>query len=213
MKRDLADNPIFPENGDPPPPVAMQRKLAATVTSPAINAKHAIAQWSGYRDTPFDLGLLKELEAQIAAVRAGDSGRHEEMLAGHVETLNAVFYGLMGTAFMYRGTPQQVDLVKLALRVEARAQAAIQAIADLKNPRPVAFVQQANIAHGPQQVNNNIQLFGEAQRTQNSENQPNELLERVTDERMDIQAMRPTSSIDPVMETVVTVNGPEESGG
>jgi hypothetical protein len=42
----------------------------------------------------------------------------------------------------------------LALKAQAQCRATLTALADIKNPRPVSFVQQANIANGPQQVNN-----------------------------------------------------------
>jgi hypothetical protein len=61
-------------------------------------------------------------------------------LAAQLETLDAVFYRLIETAFLYRGTPMQEVLVKLALKVQARVTAIARAIADLKNPRPVAYV-------------------------------------------------------------------------
>jgi hypothetical protein len=40
---------------------------------------------------------------------------------------------------------------------QAQCRATIEALAEIKNPRPVAFVKQANIAQGPQQVNNRIE--------------------------------------------------------
>jgi hypothetical protein len=47
----------------------------------------------------------------------------------------------------------QVHL-SLKLKAQAQCRAPLEALAEIKNPRPVAFVKQANIAHGPQQVNN-----------------------------------------------------------
>jgi hypothetical protein len=46
-----------------------------------------------------------ELEAQIAAIQAGNLDRPTAVLAAHVETLNAVFYALIHSAFEYRGGP------------------------------------------------------------------------------------------------------------
>jgi len=77
------------------------------------------------------------------------------------------------------------DKIRLALKVQAQLRATIQALADLKNPRPIAFVQQANIAHGPQQVNNAARPAGPSG-ARESANQPNELLEGPRGERMDI---------------------------
>lgn len=42
---------------------------------------------------------------------------------------------------------------RLALKAQSQCRATLEALAEIKNTHPVAFVQQANIAHGPQQVN------------------------------------------------------------
>lgn len=44
--------------------------------------------------------------------------------------------------------------LRLALKAQSQCRATLETLAEIKNPHPVAFVQQANIAHGPQQVNN-----------------------------------------------------------
>jgi hypothetical protein len=46
----------------------------------------------------------------------------------------------------------QVDLT-LALTAQAQYRASLEALSEIKSPRPVAFVQQANSSGGPQQVN------------------------------------------------------------
>ena len=40
---------------------------------------------------------------------------------------------------------------------QAQCRATLEALAEIKNPRPVAFVKQANISGGHQQVNNGMQ--------------------------------------------------------
>jgi hypothetical protein len=44
--------------------------------------------------------------------------------------------------------------LRAALKAQAQSRATIEALAEIKSPRAVAFVKQANIAAGPQQVNN-----------------------------------------------------------
>lgn len=69
--------------------------------------------------------------------------------------------------------------MKLALRAQNQCRATLQTLSELKNPRPVAFVKQANISNGPQQVNNG-QAFANSThagpRAGKNQNQPNELL-------------------------------------
>jgi hypothetical protein len=131
----------------------MQRSLARTITNPAVKANQAIIQWSGLAGTPFDRGLLLELEAQVAAIQAGNLDRPTAILAANLETLNTVFYALVRSAFEYRGGPHEHEKLKLALRVQARIAATVQKLVDIKSPRPVAYVQQANIGNAVQ-VNN-----------------------------------------------------------
>jgi hypothetical protein len=53
------------------------------------------------------------------------------------------------------------------------------------NPKPGAFVQQASIASGPQQVNNGPAARAEASRAREFESQPNKLLEQQRNEWLD----------------------------
>jgi len=44
--------------------------------------------------------------------------------------------------------------MRLAFKAQAQCRATVETLAEMKNPHPFAFVKQANIANGPQQVNN-----------------------------------------------------------
>ncbi len=111
--------------------------------NPAETAGSAALQLSGPAGMPFDRGLLLELEAQVAALMAGDSGRTIEALAAHVETLSAMFYGLVDSVYGYRGDPYQGEKLKLALRVQSQLVATMQAIVQMK---------QCRLPHHPQSL-------------------------------------------------------------
>jgi hypothetical protein len=49
---------------------------------------------------------------------------------------------------------QRVIEVGIAFRAQSQCRATLATLAAIKNPTSEAFVNQANIAHGPQQVNN-----------------------------------------------------------
>jgi hypothetical protein len=134
FRHDMSHDTNGREPADPPAPVEIQRSLARTITNPAVRANQAIIQWSGLAGTPFDRGLLLELEAQIAAIQAGNLDRPTAILAAHLETLNAVFNALLRSALEYRGGPHEHEKLKLAMRVQARIAATVQNLADLKNP-------------------------------------------------------------------------------
>jgi len=88
----------------------------------------------------------------------------------------------------------------------------LQTLGELKKPKPVAFVQQANIAHGPQQVNNG-HSFQSSTRAQENKNQPNELLEAQPDEWLDTRAPGAAGGVNQAMETVETIDRPPNTGG
>jgi hypothetical protein len=205
LKRDAADNPILPDDADPPAPVAMQRKPAATVTSPSVNAKRTIAKWSGFGEVPFDGGLLKELETQITAIKSGDTGRHKEILAAHTETLDALFYSLMDNAYSYRGSPYMAERLRLALKVQARVCATIKALAEIESPRPIAVMQTSvTFVDPPAQVSRAVVR----------ENSQNELLEHADHaERLDFGTPRAAGFADLQMEAVEAVNRSGDPSG
>jgi len=65
----------------------------------------------------------------------------------------------------------------LALKAQAQSRATISALVDLKYPRQSTFVKQANIAHGPQQVNNGAATGDSASRAEINAVEQNKLLE------------------------------------
>jgi hypothetical protein len=81
-----------------------------------------------------------------------------------------------------------VIYLRLALKAQGQCRATLETLAMIKNPHPVAFVRQANIAHGPQQVNNGLAEPGEPSRAGKTKNQQNKLLEVQSGERLDTEA-------------------------
>jgi len=60
--------------------------------------------------------------------------------------------------------------LRMGLRAQSQCRATLETLAAIKNPTSVSFVRQANIAHGPQQVNN-----GDAAPSQPSRPRENEI--------------------------------------
>jgi hypothetical protein len=89
-------------------------------------------------------------------VNRGDMRDAEAMLAAQMAALNAMFNELARRAAINMGEHLGATdtYVRLALRAQSQCRATAEALAEIKNPRPVAFVKQANISNGPQQVNN-----------------------------------------------------------
>jgi hypothetical protein len=95
--------------------------------------------------------------------------------------------------------------MRLALKAQSQCRATLETLAEIKNPSSVAFVRQANIAHGPQQVNNSL-----PSRAGESEVNPNTLLEATHGERLDTGAEGTPGRADTDLEAVGAVNRAEK---
>jgi hypothetical protein len=101
--------------------------------------------------------LIDELNDQVNDVRKGDLSRFEAMLVAQAHTLDALFGNLIRRS-QNNSRAGYLDAAETYMRFAHNAQGqavrTIEALAELKNPRAVAFVQQANITTGPQQTKN-----------------------------------------------------------
>jgi hypothetical protein len=75
--------------------------------------------------------------------------------------VDAIFASLARRAQMNMGEYMNaVDrYMRLALKAQGQCRATLETLAAIKNP-PVVFAKQANIAQGPQQVNNTLNKSG-----------------------------------------------------
>ncbi len=95
------------------------------------------------------------------------------MLTAQAHTLDAIFNNLARRAINAKYMNELEPYLKLALRAQSQCRATWEALATIKNPPVMGYVRQANVAHGPQQVNNvsaapnNVSRAGKSQ----SENQ------------------------------------------
>ena len=100
--------------------------------------------------------------------------------------------------------------MRIALKAQSQCRATVETLATIKNP-PVVFARQANIAQGPQQVNNGMMPAGEPRARGKSENTPNELLEEKPHERLDTRTTSAASGTDPQLATVGGGDGAEDA--
>ncbi|QQX86244.1 hypothetical protein JJQ59_15160 [Cupriavidus necator] len=151
-----------------------------------------------------------ELDQQAAKIAAGDMTGVESMLIHQANTLDMMFNRLAYKATHSEYLNEMEAHLRHALRAQAQCRATLETLAEIKNPRPVAFVKQANIAAGPQQVNNSVPP---SRARENAGNQPNELLEVKDGERLDSGTTRAAGRGDPPLETVAEVYRPRHAKG
>lgn len=149
-------------------------------------------------------GLVKTLDEQTKTINAGYLGHCEAMLIAQAHTLDAIFNTLARRAA--RNMNEYIDAadryMRLALKAQSQCRTTLETLATIKNPPIMGYVKQANIAHGPQQVNNGIPSPAR-------ENKPeqNKLLEEKDGERLDFGAKSATIGTNPAMATVGEIDG------
>jgi hypothetical protein len=93
--------------------------------------------------------------ASIEKVHGGDLKQCESMLMGQAQALQAMFVSFARRAQGQQLQPHLESFFRMALRAQSQCRMTLETLAAIKNP-PVVFAKQANIAHGPQQVNNQV---------------------------------------------------------
>lgn len=165
-----------------------------------------ILSWSKFAGEADLQELCFALGAQTVKVQDGDMRPVEGMLYRQAKTLETMFTSLARRAANNDGLKQfQVNLT-LALKAQAQCRATLEALAEIKNPRPVQFVKQANMTTGPQQVNNAYagtpSHSGIQSGAGNIQSEQNKLLEADHGQRLDIGAAQAASRVNQRVEAV-----------
>jgi len=156
------------------------------------------------------------LKRRVDTTHRGDLQHAETTLTAQAATLDAIFNEMARRAAMNMG--EYLDAteryMRLALKAQGQCRATLETLAAIKNP-PVVFARQANIAHGPQQVNNgNCESIARTHApAMNSRTVPNELLEGPQDgsTNMDSRAAPATARGDSTMAALVPLDRPGKS--
>lgn len=144
---------------------------ARELTRPAVSAAVTIYRVHG---DGYDVNALaNELQRQVDAVNNGDMKRPEAMLIAQAHILDELFNRHARIAIRQDRLLQCEANFRIALKAQAQCRATLETLAAIKNP-PIVFAKQANIANGPQQVNNGISA---STRTQEKEINPTKLSE------------------------------------
>ena len=161
-----------------------------------------------------DLNLTELHTALLDKTRRVHDGNLREVestLTAQAVALNCIFTDLARRAAMNAGEylGAMETYMKLALRAQSQCRATLETLAAIKNPPNVAFVRQANIAHGPQQVNNGEPNVPPARAEENA-NRPTELLEtpHANPQWMDAATPGTASSADSRLATVAESDRP-----
>ena len=179
-----------------------RRAFTDAMLTPEVTAGRAILAIDGKSIGPYtDIGLLQEaLTKQSAALQAGDSRLVEGVLMNQITVLDHLFARLVDKAFQQDFLPNVETLMRLALKVQVQARTTAQTLSEIRNPSSTVFTKQANIAHGPQQVNNGV--GGTGKTSHKNRKCHNKKLEEHDGQRLDTgapsKASRANSAMAPV---------------
>lgn len=183
--------------------------VTRTVMRPSVRGAVTIEAFSrGLAKT--DLGVLIDtLRLQAASVAEGDLRLPEATLVAQASTLDAIFHNLALRASGARYLDDMERYLKLALRAQGQCRATLETLAEIKNPMAGAYVRQANIAAGHQQVNN-----GDGQAASSRARERGELkiqlLEVGHDERLDAGTKGPAGGAHQDLAAVAKVDGTQD---
>lgn len=159
--------------------------------------------------------MVQSLKDHGQRVNGNDLAAAEQMLTAQAIALNAIFSEMARRAALNLG--EHLDAtdryMRLALKAQGQCRATLETLAAVKNP-PVVFARQANIAHGPQQVNNGAapaqsqrgSAPSSAYAHEQSGNTANELLGAGNGERLDSGAQGTASRAHSKLATLGTLN-------
>ena len=187
-----------------PPDKPKAEALAKMALRPSVNAAAVVIEYT----KPFgeqDIGALVDtLADEVEKLENGDLARCEAMLYGQAHALQAIFMNLARRAAMQEHMKHWEAFLRMALKAQNQCRMTLETLATIKNP-PVVFVRQANIAHGPQQVNN-APAPGPLAHAAKTDSAATELLEANHGERLDTRATDATGGADPRVDAVGAVH-------
>jgi len=151
--------------------------------------------------------VFDELNGSIEKMWDGDMKKCEAMLLSQAVALQSIFTNLSRRAINQDYLKQMDAYLRLGLKAQAQAVRTIEALAEMKNPRNVAFVKQANIANN-QQVNN-----GQVSQARSFENQQSKLSGATYELLENTGTQGIASGVNPALETVGEINRAEVRRG
>ena len=191
-----------------------EQAVAFTALRPSINGATVMKAYQGNilgNDVALS-GLVQGLSDSCKRVNDGDLTVLEGMLLSQATALQAIFTSLAKRAQVQTQQRHLEAFLGLALKAQAQSRSTISALVDLKYPRQATFVKQANIAHGPQQVNNGKAPSGYSEQytqarahAEDFQTAPNKLLEANHGQRLDIGAQAAAGRANQRVEAVGAV--------
>ena len=191
---------------DEPPQDAVARLGLDAPVNAALTSNALLGRLYG-TDAVDAPACVKAIDGVCQQVVGGDLAPLERMLTAQALVLDQLFGDLTRRALMApHPKARELDL-RLALKAQAQCRTTVEALAEIKRPTSTIFAKQANVAHGPQQVNTGPP----PSRGKKSGTQQNELLEDGDHGQwLDTRAPGKAGRTDPAMAAVGKCLRPED---
>ena len=169
-------------------------------------AQNAVAMelWGKYAGEVDLAELVAGLQTKAESIQDGNMKPVEAMLYGQAMALQTIFTNLARRSAMNAGEYMDATdkYMRLALKAQAQCRATLETLSVVKNPMP--YIKQANIASGPQQVNNgqSTQYAQAHAPAGNSQPLQNKLLEHQHGDTLEFGAQGAAGRANPHMATV-----------
>lgn len=135
-----------------------------------------------YHATMPHLSLAAMIKCLKEEVQDTENNKHltrqENTLAAQINTLDALFHSMAQAASQSKHLEIKERYFNLALKAQKQCAKTIQTLAELKQPQPVAYVKQANIAQSMQVNNATLEI-------EKKNFSQNKLLEKKHEKRLD----------------------------
>ena len=157
------------------------------------------------------------LKEKGTAVNRGDMRSCEVVLTAQAAALNAIFNELARRAALNMGQHLGATetYLRLAMKAQSQCRSTIETLSDMKSP-PVVFARQANIANGPQQVNNGVPAVEQNARpvvcVGEKQIGPNELFKEISNgwTHLDTRTTATTGGTDSTLAPMGAINRPAQ---
>lgn len=199
---------------DPAPGQTDEEAIAEMILKPSTSAGLLATRFSLSANELQIFTVAAALQKKAEKAASGDLSGMEQMLAMQAHSLDAIFNKLAYKAALninagHLGAGD--TYLRLALKAQGQSRATAETLAEMKNPRSVAFIRQANVAHGAQQVNNGVpQSMPAAPAHVRNPEQTNELLEHSYGERLDTGAQAQAGRAHQTLEAVGEIDRPRD---
>lgn len=187
--------------------------MARALADPVIHAGSFLSYLNKQHDHVDPTAFVAEIKKHAQAITTGNLCRLEEMLTAQAHSLDGLFNLLLHKSCLNiaKGYVDAGEAyMKLGLRAQAQCRATAESIAAIKNPPALAFVRQANISAGPQQVNNGTPA---SSRPRENEIAPSKLLEASNGERLDAETASTAGCVNQELEALGAIHGAAHARG